>query len=300
MRYFIMNEGAQQGPYSIYDLKDLSLDANAFVREEGSNEWMRAKEVDELRRFLGFSGDEPLPPQVQSVEAVPVKVSKPKKSRTGCIVFLLLFIIVTGAMVVTNPSKERHTEVISERMGDIIETTLQPTQQQPSANLGEALIRGGIDILKDIFGSKTTQDAIGTLLDYHNYFLFSTTSIQLMEKQQTLSIGAFGRIFTVNEDNIRRFSENNAVEKDDSHVALEPRNDVDNNDVTPEEPVEESVQPSEGTKKNDIVNDIEQEIIRSIGNIAKRQVEQRTDSTTGSALGKVIDGVTDILKEHMK
>lgn len=299
MRYFIMNEGAQQGPYSIYDLKDLSLDANAFVREEGSNEWMRAKEVDELRRFLGFSGDEPLPPQVQSVEAVPVKVSKPKKSRTGCIVFLLLFIIITGAMVVTNPSKERHTEVISERMGDIIEATLQPTQQQPSANLGEALIRGGIDILKDIFGSKTTQDAIGTLLDYHNYFLFSTTSIQLMEKQQTLSIGAFGHIFTVNEDNIRRFSEKNTERREESSVSTEPRADIDDN-VTPQEPVEESVQPNEGTKKNDIVNDIEQEIIRSIGNIAKRQVEQRTDSTTGSALGKVIDGVTDILKEHMK
>ena len=300
MRYFIMNEGAQQGPYSIYDLKDLSIDANAFVREEGSNEWMRAKDVEELRRFLGFTGEEPQPPQVQTVEAVPVKAAKPKKSRTGCIVFLILFIIVAGAMVVTNPSKERHTEVISERMGDIIEATLQPQQQSQSDNLGEALIRSGIDILKDIFGSKTTQNAIGSLLDYHNYFLFSTTSIQFHEKNPTLSVGAFGRIFTLNEDNIRRFSEkNNSERREESSVSTEPRTDIDDN-VTPQEPVEESVQPNEGTKKNDIVNDIEQEVIRSIGNIAKRQVEQRTDSTTGSALGKVIDGVTDILKEHVK
>ena len=303
MRYFIMNEGAQQGPYSIYDLKDLSIDANAFVREEDSNEWMRAKDVDELRRFLGFTDNKPLPKLVQAVEAVPVEKTRRRKSHTGCIVFLLLFIILAGAMVVTNPDKERHTQVISERMGSIIEATLLPQQQSQPDNLGEALIRGGIDILKDIFGSKTTQNAIASLLDYHNYYLFSTTSIQLFEKSQTISIGVFGHVITLNEDDIKRFSEKNAAGRIGQSITVEPERKTEEKTEQQEQhqtTPEDAPQLEEETRKNDIVNDIEQEVIRSIGNIARRQVEQRTDSTTGSALGKVIDGVTDILKEHVK
>ncbi|MBQ6653223.1 MAG: DUF4339 domain-containing protein [Prevotella sp.] len=296
MRYFITVEGAQQGPYSIYELKDMAIDANTFVRAEESNEWARAKDVDELRRFLGFTGEETLPPVVQAVPQQPAKL---KKSHTGCIVFLLLFIVLAGAMVVTNPSKERHTEVITQRMGSIIEAAMSPGQSSNADNLGEALIRGGIDILKDIFGSKTTQSAIGSLLDYHNYFLFSTTSITLFEKSQTLSVGVFGHVFTVNEDDVERLTGRKVIQPSTSSPSIIEEEKATEQVEGPAEEVSPS-NPQPSAERPDIVRDIEQEIISSVGKIAKRQVEQRTDSLSGNAWGKVIDGMTDIIKEHVK
>ena len=298
MRYFITTEGAQQGPYSIYELKDMSIGANTFVRAEGSDEWTRAKDVEELRRFLGFTGEESLPPVAQ---AVPQNAVKPKKSRTGCIIFLLLFIILAGAMVVTNPSKERHTEVITQRMGSIIESVVAPDQDSKADNLGEALIRGGIDILKEIFGSKTTQSAIGSLLDYHNYYLFSTTSIELFEKSQTLSIGMFGHVFTVNENNVEQLTGRNVLQPTTPSPTTE-QEEVEEQIEDPNEETNPSSPQSStpNTSAPDIVRDIEQEIISSVGKIAKKQVEQRTDSLSGNAWGKVIDGMTDIIKEHMR
>ena len=50
----------------------------------------------------------------------------------------------------------------------------------------------------------------------------------------------------------------------------------------------------------DLIDDIQEELIGSVGRIVKKQIGERTDSTTSDALEKIIDGVTDMLRNQVK
>lgn len=47
------------------------------------------------------------------------------------------------------------------------------------------------------------------------------------------------------------------------------------------------------------MNDIQEEIIGSVSRIVKKQIGERTDSTTGDALEKIVDGITDMLRNEV-
>jgi len=48
-----------------------------------------------------------------------------------------------------------------------------------------------------------------------------------------------------------------------------------------------------------ILNDIQEEIIGSLSRIVKKQVGERTDSTTSDAINKIVDGVTDMIRNEV-
>jgi len=52
--YTIVVNGKPQGPYSLAELKNLSLTPNSFVRKPGMDDYKEAHEIPELQMLLGF------------------------------------------------------------------------------------------------------------------------------------------------------------------------------------------------------------------------------------------------------
>jgi hypothetical protein len=52
MKYFIVENNKQSGPFSIYELKDKGITSETLVWAEGMTDWTPAWKVDELRAFL--------------------------------------------------------------------------------------------------------------------------------------------------------------------------------------------------------------------------------------------------------
>ena len=70
MKYFIVENNKQAGPFSIYELKDKGIGSETLVWAEGMTDWMPAWKVEELRNFLFNTKDTSTPPPLP--EGTPV------------------------------------------------------------------------------------------------------------------------------------------------------------------------------------------------------------------------------------
>lgn len=55
MEYTVVINGKPQGPYSLTELKNLSIKPNTFVRKPGMDDYKEAHAMPELRELLGFT-----------------------------------------------------------------------------------------------------------------------------------------------------------------------------------------------------------------------------------------------------
>ncbi len=62
MNYFISNNGVQKGPLTLEQLKEQEINKDTLVWKEGTSDWVKASEVEELVPIL-----ELLPPQVDNI-----------------------------------------------------------------------------------------------------------------------------------------------------------------------------------------------------------------------------------------
>ena len=56
----------------------------------------------------------------------------------------------------------------------------------------------------------------------------------------------------------------------------------------------------ENIDTEDLLNNIGGELVGTMGQLVKKQMSERTDSVTGDALERIIDGVTDIIKNGIR
>ena len=105
-------------------------------------------------------------------------------------------------------------------------------------------------------------------------------------KDKNISYGAFARVFTMNEDDLSRY-----IDEHNPLSGFEPATGTQQADTT----AGTQIQPADG----DLMNDIQEEIIGSLSRIVKKQVGERTDSTTSDAINKIVDGVTDMIRNEV-
>ena len=56
--------------------------------------------------------------------------------------------------------------------------------------------------------NKGIEVALNTKLKVHNYYLFNTTSVRMDGKDQLMSVGMFGHVFTFDKDMLKERLEN--------------------------------------------------------------------------------------------
>ena len=290
MKYFIVENNKQSGPFSIYELKDKGITSETLVWAEGMTDWTPAWKVDELRAFLFNTKDAstppPLPEDMEQPAAAPdepaAAIEKKKPQGSSCLKrmfvgFLFLLAVLLVAMAVSCPSEQAHKNKIKEKI------TLALEQ---SAQRNNNLFGVGIGLVRHLLTDEILDRVLDEMVDYHNYYVFSKCTINSDGKDKNISYGAFARVFTMNEDDLSRY-----IDEHNPLSGFEPATGTQQADTT----AGTQIQPADG----DLMNDIQEEIIGSLSRIVKKQVGERTDSTTSDAINKIVDGVTDMIRNEV-
>ena len=213
MNYFIVDNGQQAGPYTIDELVKRGLNSDTLVWAEGMTDWTPAWQVEELKNYLYAQQTPPPPPTNQAPQTAYVQPEyesapeptpeKPKKNGKGCgttMLWIGLAIILFAAILLgtTCPDRNKHQEVIQENITSTLTQTVNdalplPKQiRQMTGALGGSMIANLVEPL------------LNSVLVYHNYIFFSTTTIEFRGEEHTASVGLLGKVFTVGEADLAK------------------------------------------------------------------------------------------------
>ena len=290
MKYFIIENNQQQGPFSIYELKDKGINSDTPVWAEGMNDWTPAGKVEELRDFLFNTNDKSTPPPY-----TPPKLSAsetdnpvpPKSNRHGCLIIsaiILLGIIIF--LAVTNPDKQQHKNAIKDKI--VLALDKQTTNNNSIVGLG-------VHLVGKLFINQLSDKILDEMLDYHNYGVFSTCSVNLKGKPHTVSYGLVSKIFTANEDDIANYLSENMPSIND----VLPLPEIGLGKSEPKKNEETAVAPKDTTtvvEEPNFGRDIQEELVNSMGRIIKKEVGKNTDSATSENVGKLIDDIINLIQ----
>ena len=219
MEYYIKINEEKRGPYSLSELAERKLDETSLVMPTDGVEWVPANQIEELRTLFESkdSTDNPVKTEeVPFVEARPIiqtaqqeAVQQPhpapkKKSHAGCLIGILLtLVILVAVMIVTCPKTEQHKEVLS----TVITTTVNNAVNDNDNLTGNTFIDNAFKTVSNAFAGKVIETAIDNLVTVDNYVVCSLGKVHYDGKDHIVSLGVFGHIFTVDEDDLREAAE---------------------------------------------------------------------------------------------
>ena len=279
MKYFILDSNSQQqGPFTIYELKDRGINEQTLVWAEGMENWQPAWQVEEIKRLLFDqpAGTPPPPPHStdsfsQTPSGQPMS-PQPQQSHRALIAGIIIAVVVLVVLAITNPDRRQHTDAIARAFTEAFDNEMEKSGISGSA-LGE---------IGNIIADRMTASMVDQLLDYHNYIIFSKSTITIVGKSYTVSWGLLGRVFTVSNDRLSQ-----KLEKRLHLPTIDRESTV----------VKETTAP-DGTTSIDsttVSRKGAEKIVDGVSDIVKDQVEQSTDSATSSTINKLIDDVKSLL-----
>ena len=279
MKYFILDSNSQQqGPFTIYELKDRGINEQTLVWAEGMENWQPAWQVEEIKRLLFDqpAGTPPPPPHStdsfsQTTPRQPMS-PQPQQSHRALIAGIIIAVVVLVVLAITNPDRRQHTDAIARAFTEAFDNEMEKSGISDSA-LGE---------IGNMIADRMTASMVDQLLDYHNYIIFSKSTITIVGKSYTVSWGLLGRVFTVSNDRLSQ-----KLEKRLHLPTIDRESTV----------VKETTAP-DGTTSIDsttVSRKGAEKIVDGVSDIVKDQVEQSTDSATSSTINKLIDDVKSLL-----
>lgn len=279
MKYFILDSNSQQqGPFTIYELKDRGINEQTLVWAEGMENWQPAWQVEEIKRLLFDqpAGTPPPPPHStdsfsQTTPRQPMS-PQPQQSHRALIAGIIIAVVVLVVLAITNPDRRQHTDAIARAFTEAFDNEMEKSGISDSA-LGE---------IGNMIADRMTASMVDQLLDYHNYIIFSKSTITIADKSYTVSWGLLGRVFTVSNDRLSQ-----KLEKRLHLPTIDRESTV----------VKETTAP-DGTTSIDsttVSRKGAEKIVDGVSDIVKDQVEQNTDSSTSSTINKLIDDVKSLL-----
>ena len=108
------------------------------------------------------------------------------------ILIVVIVLLVAVLMKLTVPDKQDHKEAMMTAIHEFVEE--------------EAKSRFGDNVLSNLGGNivaKTVELALNTKLKVHDYIVCNTTYVKLNGKEQLLSLGMFGHVFTFDKEMLR-------------------------------------------------------------------------------------------------
>lgn len=219
MEYYIKVGEEKRGPYSLNELVERNLESTTLVMPTDGTEWVQANQIEELRtRFENkeSTNEAANKEEIPFVEARPILQATPqeenqqpqhapkKKHHTGCLLVLLLsFVVLIATMIITCPKAEQHKEVLS----TVITATVNDAVNESDNITGNAYLDNAFKAVSNAFAGKVIQAAVDELVSVDNYVVCSLGKVRYEGKAHVVSVGVFGHIFTVDEDDLREAAE---------------------------------------------------------------------------------------------
>ena len=129
---------------------------------------------------------------------------------------LIIIIVLLAAVLMTQtlPDKKAHKAAMMEAVKDYVD-------EEAKNRLGDNILAD----LSKVFANNSIKAVLGVKLKLHNYYLFNTTSMHIDGKDQLMSVGLLGHVFTFDKEMLRERLEE--AEKPDNDDTLNDDDDID-------------------------------------------------------------------------
>lgn len=265
MEFFIIENGQQAGPFSLNQLVEKKISAETLVWAQGMEDWTPAWKVDDLKLVLeeierqkaqttnAYQAQTPPTPegiQPQPQAGNPQQASTsyneastgqyeprhedPKKKSWFKYIWKLVALLLVAlflCMAFTNPNAEDHKKVIKLEVGTAVDSL--------TSGADNNFFTQGFRAVAKMMADNLLGNALNNLFEYHNYIIFSKGTVNFDGQDHTVSYGVFGKIITMNADDIL-----NAIEKN-GNIQME---ESSSSSTSPDE--EESTESSSQDEDN--------------------------------------------------
>lgn len=317
MKYFIIDNNEQRGPFTIDELYHLHITSETLVWNETMTDWTPAWKVQELKYILEQQHQSPTPPTFnqpdnsrqsatsqdgreriqgqgtqsegnfthhQQNDTLVKKKDHSKTALLACIVGILLIALFSS----TCPNKKKHTEAIKSEITSVIDKIQENNDKQDLFSMGF-----------DLIAKTVTSNLVNTILDQSlqikNYILFNKGVITFNGEEHTVSYGLLGHVFTVGDEDILK-----ALDKDENgeteNAPVLDKKDSDKQSVSENKDI--SIKETDKDDKNlsSVGKELKNKVITSVGDRVKEKIQEDNDSTTSSGINRIIDAIMDFLK----
>ena len=191
----------------------------------------------------------------------------------GGLVLLLLII-----MALTNPNKESHENAIRTEVSKAVE--------KATTSNGNDIFSQGFGMMARMLAGNFIDSALDNLFEYHNYLIFSKGTVTIQDKEHTVSYGIFGKVITMNSDDMVKALEGNNPENTSSDEYNSSENTTDEKDLG------ENIQKKLEDRANQAMDKAADKVSKKIEEKINQKIDQATDSTT---IDKIIDKILELI-----
>ena len=279
MQYFIIENGAQAGPFSPEELVNTkNISAETLVWTEGLKDWTPAWQIEEIRQALeNRINTQQTPPPVPEAIQNNTKEEKPqneKKCHKAWWFILATIFVILIILMVSNPNKQDHKEAIK------TEVTTAINKLADKDNDEDDLLTMGVKTLMRLFAGTTVDVTLDQILNYHNYLIYSSTDVTFDGEQHKVSYGILGHVFTFNADDVVRSYE-------DYSKTTNEASSTDNE--------EQTTNNIDSLKSN-----IDKTVSKEAGKLVSKKVEDKLNKELDSKLDEVSDSAENVIDKIIK
>ena len=343
MEFFIIENGQQAGPFSLNQLVEKKISAETLVWAQGMEDWTPAWKVDDLKLVLEEIERQktqasvnapqiqvPPTPKGQTQTDLHAQVSGNPQTPTGSYempftqhnplreepkkknwfkyiwkLIVLLLVVIFLSMAFTNPNAEDHKKAIKLEVGTAVDSLTSGTDNN--------FFTQGFRAVAKMMADNLLGNALNNLFEYHNYIIFSKGTVNFDGKDHTVSYGVFGKVITMNADDILNAIEKNgnvqieessssstsSDEEESTGSNQQDEENVDNNaassnsDDFTEVDDNDTHDKSTDSKLEEKANKALDKISKKVGKKVEDKISKKLDEVAQdtSAIEKIIDAV---------
>ncbi len=300
MEYFIIENGQQAGPFTLDLLNEKKITSETLVWNQSLTDWTPAWKIEELRPILDgtyIPSEEykathtqqttqmpPIPQALQQQNEQPAQ-EQPKKSNKlwmaiGAIIFFFLLI-----MAFTNPDRDQHMNAIKTELNEAI-------TKATSDNDNDDIFSKSIGAFTRMITGSLINVVLNDMLEYHNYIIFSKSTVEFNHEEHTVAFGFLGKVYTANDDDILKALQNEKTkvdsnDADDDNSEVDAQSDNDDKTDVDEDGSEKKLED----KVEKVAGQVSDKVSKKVTEKLDKKIDEVTDSST---INKIIDKILDL------
>lgn len=292
MKFFVILNNQQEGPYTIAQLAEMGISSETLVWKEGMKDWQPAWTVSELRYILnentsaetneyrnaystGMQQETAVPPTPPST---PYREKKKPQNHYLLKIFGGLVLLLLIIMTLTNPNRESHENAIRTEVSKAVE--------KATTSNSNDIFSQGFGMMARMLAGNFIDSALKNLFEYHNYLIFSKGTVTIQDKEHTVSYGIFGKVITMNSDDMVKALEENNPENTSSDEYNSSESTTDERDLG------ENIQKKLEDRANQAMDKAADKVSKKIEEKINQKLDEATDSTT---IDKIIDKILELI-----
>lgn len=300
MKFFVILNNQQEGPYTIAQLAEMGISSETLVWKEGMKDWQPAWTVSELRYILNentkteeyqrdssnsMKQETTIPPMPPST---PHREEKKQQNHYLLKIFGGLVLLLLIIMALTNPNRESHENAIRTEVSKAVE--------KATTSNGNDIFSQGFGMMARMLAGNFINSALDNLFEYHNYLIFSKGTVTIQDKEHTVSYGIFGKVITMNSDDMVKALEGNNPENTSSDEYNSSESTTDERDMgestTDERNLGENIQKKLEDRANQTMDKAADKVSKKIEEKINQKLDEATDSST---IDKIIDKILELI-----